>query len=233
MGYFYIAFRVVLMVIVLNNPLITTGLRVLAPRSTRHLLQHPSRLYQTHPVTSTRSAATALLLHNSKQSTSSRFALAVRRRPTALLLAGAPPSIGGGRGGGADSGRQKKAPPKTSSPTLTKERSDTDMALKTEIKALVETDWRLVLHDDDFHYFEEVADVLSACVPLVTGQRAYDITCAVHSEGAATVAVSNKKIIEEYMKGLQAAGLTTTMEPDAGPDGVKAGDGDGDADGGA
>lgn len=32
--------------------------------------------------------------------------------------------------------------------------------------------------------------------------------------GAGTVAVANKKIISEYTKSLQAAGLTVSMSPD-------------------
>jgi ATP-dependent Clp protease adapter protein ClpS len=36
----------------------------------------------------------------------------------------------------------------------------------------------------------------------------------VHMEGSATVAVSNKKIVEEYTKSLQMAGLTVSMAPD-------------------
>jgi hypothetical protein len=51
--------------------------------------------------------------------------------------------------------------------------------------------------------------------------------------GAGTVAVSNKKIIQEYTKTLQVAGLTVSMAPDdefEGDEGFDGGDGD---DGGA
>ena len=46
--------------------------------------------------------------------------------------------------------------------------------------------------------------------------------------GAATVAVANKKIITEYSKSLQMAGLSVSMAPD---DDFEAGDGDGDGGG--
>jgi hypothetical protein len=41
--------------------------------------------------------------------------------------------------------------------------------------------------------------------------------------GAGTVAVTNKKIIEEYCKSLQQAGLTVSMAPD---DDFEAGEGE-------
>lgn len=40
------------------------------------------------------------------------------------------------------------------------------------------------------------------------------MTLEVHMTGAGTVAVANKKIINEYCKGLQMAGLTVSMSPD-------------------
>ena len=38
--------------------------------------------------------------------------------------------------------------------------------------------------------------------------------------GAGTVAVANKKVVSEYSKSLQAAGLTVSMAPDGKYDGA-------------
>jgi ATP-dependent Clp protease adapter protein ClpS len=64
--------------------------------------------------------------------------------------------------------------------------------------------------------------------PLCPGPRAYEVTLQVHMTGAGTVAVANKKIITEYTKNLQAAGLTVSMAPD---DEFEGGDGDQEDDG--
>lgn len=40
------------------------------------------------------------------------------------------------------------------------------------------------------------------------------MTLEVHMTGAGTVAVANKKVINEYSRSLQAAGLTVSMAPD-------------------
>lgn len=63
--------------------------------------------------------------------------------------------------------------------------------------------------------------------PLCTGPRAYEVTLEVHMTGAGTVAVANKKIITEYTKTLQAAGLTVSMAPDDEFDNEVGEDGDG------
>lgn len=40
-----------------------------------------------------------------------------------------------------------------------------------------------------FHFFQ--------CCPLCSGPRAYEVTLEVHMTGAGTVAVANKKIVDE------------------------------------
>eukprot|EP00597_Dinobryon_sp_UTEXLB2267_P004972 CAMPEP_0170064386 /NCGR_PEP_ID=MMETSP0019_2-20121128/4890_1 /TAXON_ID=98059 /ORGANISM="Dinobryon sp., Strain UTEXLB2267" /LENGTH=119 /DNA_ID=CAMNT_0010271037 /DNA_START=148 /DNA_END=507 /DNA_ORIENTATION=- len=85
---------------------------------------------------------------------------------------------------------------------------------KPTYKEEVEKDWRLILHDDTVHTIQQVCDIVSLCCPLCTGPRAYEVTLEVHMNGAATVAVANKKIVDEYCKSLQAAGLTVSMAPD-------------------
>eukprot|EP01036_Dinobryon_divergens_P022584 gene22584-30849_t len=104
-------------------------------------------------------------------------------------------------GGG---GGSTKLDRKTSQQTVT----------KPTYKEEIEKEWRLILHDDTVHTIQQVCDIVSLCCPLCTGPRAYEVTLEVHMNGAATVAVANKKIIEEYSKSLQAAGLTVSTAPD-------------------
>jgi hypothetical protein len=42
-----------------------------------------------------------------------------------------------------------------------------------------------------------ITTLLFQCCPLCTGPRAYEVTLEVHMTGAGTVAVANKKIIDE------------------------------------
>lgn len=91
----------------------------------------------------------------------------------------------------------------------------TDQRLKHSYVENIESDWRLILHDDTIHTIEDVCDILTECIPVCPGPRAYEVTLEVHMSGAATVAVANKKIIDEYCKSLQKAGLSVSMSPDA------------------
>ena len=94
---------------------------------------------------------------------------------------------------------------------------------KTSIRDEIEKDWRLILHDDTVHTIQQVCEILGACCPLCAGPRAYEVTLEVHMTGAGTVAVANKKVIDEYCKSLQQAGLTVSMSPD---DDFEAGEGE-------
>lgn len=116
-------------------------------------------------------------------------------------------SGGGGKGG-------------TQLDNRTKQKTSTKPTFKEEI----EKDWRLILHDDTVHTIQEVCEIIGACCPLCPPAKAYECTLETHMTGAGTVAVSNKKIIDEYTKALQVAGLTVSMAPD---DEFEGGDGDG------
>lgn len=120
-----------------------------------------------------------------------------------------PPLQMSSRGGGGST----KLDNKTSQKTET----------KNKLKDEIEKNWRLILHDDTVHTIQQVCDIVNTCVPLCSGPRAYEVTLEVHMNGAGTVAVANKKIVEEYTKSLQAAGLTVSMSPD---DDFEGGDGD-------
>jgi len=89
-----------------------------------------------------------------------------------------------------------------------------DTSTKSTLRDEIEKDWRLILHDDTVHTIQQVCEILGACCPLCAGPRAYEVTLEVHMTGAGTVAVANKKIIDEYCKSLQKAGLSVSMAPD-------------------
>jgi len=89
-----------------------------------------------------------------------------------------------------------------------------DVQVKPTYRDEIEKDYRLILHDDTVHTIQQVCEILGASCPLCSGPRAYEVTLEVHMTGAGTVAVANKKIIEEYCKSLQMAGLSVSMAPD-------------------
>lgn len=111
-----------------------------------------------------------------------------------FMVAGA-----GGRGGGSTKLDRKTAQVTSTKPTYRDE---------------IEKDWRLILHDDSVHTIQQVVEILSTVCPLCSGAKAYEVTLECHMTGAGTVAVSNKKIVSEYCKSLQVAGLTMSMAPD-------------------
>ena len=106
----------------------------------------------------------------------------------------------------------------------TKQKTSTKPTFKEEI----EKDWRLILHDDTVHTIQEVCEIIGSCCPLCPPARAYEVTLETHMTGAGTIAVSNKKVINEYTKVLQMAGLTVSSAPDDEFEG--GGDGDFDDD---
>ena len=85
---------------------------------------------------------------------------------------------------------------------------------KASFKEEIEKDWRLILHDDTVHTIQEVCEIIGATCPLCPPAKAYEVTLETHMTGAGTIAVSNKKIINEYTKTLQVAGLTVSCAPD-------------------
>jgi len=93
-------------------------------------------------------------------------------------------------------------------------KTDIDTKTKPTYREEIEKDWRLILHDDTVHTIQQVCEILGTCCPLCSGPRAYEVTLEVHMTGAGTVAVANKKIVDEYCKSLQQAGLSVSMAPD-------------------
>lgn len=140
----------------------------------------PSRISSRSSSVSSRSSSVSSI---SSSFGSSNVGHERRRRPTSMLHMAA-------RSGG---GGATKIDRKTSQQTST----------KPSYREEIEKDWRLILHDDTVHTIQQVCEILSATCPLCAGPRAYEVTLEVHMTGAGTVAVANKKIIDEYCKSLQ------------------------------
>uniref|UniRef100_A0A7S1TWE5 Adaptor protein ClpS core domain-containing protein n=1 Tax=Phaeomonas parva TaxID=124430 RepID=A0A7S1TWE5_9STRA len=75
--------------------------------------------------------------------------------------------------------------------------------------------WRVLLHNDEIHTFEYVIEEIVGTVPTVTRRKAFDMAMTTHRDGQATVAIVWKKLAEQYCLGLQKAGLTSSIAPDA------------------
>lgn len=115
------------------------------------------------------------------------------------------------------------ASPRGGGSTKIDTRIKSDTKSKSTFREEIEKDWRLILHDDTVHTIQQVVEIVGACCPLCSGAKAYEVTLEVHMSGAGTVAVSNKKVIAEYCKSLQMAGLSVSMAPD---DDFEAGEGE-------
>jgi ATP-dependent Clp protease adapter protein ClpS len=88
---------------------------------------------------------------------------------------------------------------------------------KTERKAKTEREpsWRVLLHNDDVHTFDYVTGAIVKVVRTVSRKKAHRITMQAHSSGVATVTTTWKALAEDYCKGLQMHGLTSSIAPDS------------------
>ncbi|KAA8498980.1 ATP-dependent Clp protease adapter protein ClpS [Porphyridium purpureum] len=78
-----------------------------------------------------------------------------------------------------------------------------------------EKNWRVLLHNDDVHTFDYVTGIIVQVVRTVSRRKAHRITMTAHSHGIATVTTTWKAMAEEYCKGLQRQGLTSSIAPDS------------------
>jgi ATP-dependent Clp protease adaptor protein ClpS len=72
--------------------------------------------------------------------------------------------------------------------------------------------YKVLLHNDDIHLFQEVIEALVRSVPVST-QEADAITWKAHIEGCAVVIVCNEEEAEYYKEHLETYWLTITIEP--------------------
>jgi ATP-dependent Clp protease adaptor protein ClpS len=66
----------------------------------------------------------------------------------------------------------------------------------------------VIVLDDDFNTFQHVASCLMKYIPLMTSERAWNLTNQVHYEGQAIVWVGELEQAELYREQLLREGLT-------------------------
>jgi ATP-dependent Clp protease adaptor protein ClpS len=74
--------------------------------------------------------------------------------------------------------------------------------------------WKVILHNDDKNYMEDVVTVIRQLTPLGEQEA---ILCAkeAHRTGCALVLVTHQERAELYAEQFTSCGLTATAEPDA------------------
>lgn len=94
------------------------------------------------------------------------------------------------------------APSATSAaPTVTPER-----ASQTTQKRY--PNFKVIVLNDDFNTFQHVAECLIKYVPMMTSDRAWELTHQIHNEGQAIVWIGPQEQAELYHQQLSRAGLT-------------------------
>lgn len=68
--------------------------------------------------------------------------------------------------------------------------------------------FKVIVLDDDFNTFQHVAECLMKYIPLMTSDRAWNLTLQVHNEGQAIVWVGPQEQAELYHLQLSREGLT-------------------------
>lgn len=135
------------------------------------------------------------------------------RRPTVSVVVMADiskprPGVGGPKGPQFDSGGGGGGVAVITKPVTkqkTKRKSETEH----------EPSWRVLLHNDDVHTFDYVTGAIVKVVRTVSRKKAHRITMQAHASGVATVTTTWKAQAEEYCKGLQMQGLTSSIAPDS------------------
>jgi len=121
------------------------------------------------------------------------------RRPPGIGKGGVELDKGSGRGGG----------------TAVITKPGTRQKTKRKSKTEHEPSWRVLLHNDDVHTFDYVTGAIVKVVRTVSRKKAHRITMQAHSGGVATVTTTWKVQAEDYCKGLQMHGLTSSIAPDS------------------
>ncbi len=85
---------------------------------------------------------------------------------------------------------------------------------RTRRRASVEPPYKVILHNDDYTPMEHVVAALRKVIPRMSPARAVSIMLEAHTKGKAIVTKCHRELAELYREGLQAEGLTVTIEPD-------------------
>lgn len=126
-----------------------------------------------------------------------------------------------------DSGRERSRKTKKGKSLITLEKTEA----KSKEEKRDESQWRVILHNDEVHTFNYVVDALTKILPEYNKKKAFDLCVVVHGSGKGTVTTVWKDKAEQYCMGLQRHGLTVSIAPDKNFKGGKDGDGDGDGGG--
>jgi len=129
----------------------------------------------------------------------------VTRSTSALRMSDAG---GGGGGGGGNMDRQRSTKKGLQTITIDKTKAEQKEEKKDE------SEWRVILHNDEVHTFEYVVNSLVKVIGTIDKKKAWDICVLTHGNGKATVTKSWKQQSEKYCLGLQRQGLTVSIAPD-------------------
>ena len=70
----------------------------------------------------------------------------------------------------------------------------------------------VILYNDEVHTFDDVIKALLLCIPVLSSERAQQVTNEAHEQGRAVVISCPKETAELYTERLLSKGLTVTME---------------------
>jgi ATP-dependent Clp protease adaptor protein ClpS len=74
--------------------------------------------------------------------------------------------------------------------------------------------YKVLLHDDEVHFMDEVVVYITKAVPQVPVKAAVQIMLAAHHGGSAVVVTCPLEYAELYRDRLESYGLTATLEAD-------------------
>jgi len=113
-------------------------------------------------------------------------------------------------GGGGGGNRERSKSKKRGLTTITIDKVKAEE--KEDIKD--ESEWRVLLHNDEVHTFEYVVESLVKVIGTIDRKQAWDMCVLTHGNGKATVTKAWKDQAEKYCLGLQRQGLTASIAPD-------------------
>jgi ATP-dependent Clp protease adaptor protein ClpS len=73
--------------------------------------------------------------------------------------------------------------------------------------------WCVILHNDNVHLANDVADAIVQSVPGLSAQQAWEITLEAHYTGRSVVISCPRELAELYQERLQTFGLMISIEP--------------------
>lgn len=71
-----------------------------------------------------------------------------------------------------------------------------------------DSNWRVIVRNDDHNTFEHVAHTLSKCIPGISIADGFAYADKIHKHGQTIVWTGHKELAEHYWEILAAAGLT-------------------------